>query len=346
MATFTQDKSGKTFLDGKPLNGIYKDIYGNSHTYKDGIEITPSAIPAPSSSATPTPKPSVTGAAATGTTNSDVKNLNFTNIDNGGGNQQSGWTGAAAATFSTGGIVKGYDKPMTGDQLLQAFETMAHDNDPQWSSFRNMLINTIPGYNLKDLKSNWSSQDTTAVKQFLTTLNNYNTTKKMLKQPTLDVQAFAVQNLTNAKKTGTSFSTLNATSTTATPLIPVPATADLADVANKAFTTTLGRTPTAAESSDFAKKYQDLVLSYGNAKVSAKKNAAFEAKAQPVQFQEQGTPVAATTVKNPVAATNAIMEPPTVSTAASNYASNVNPVEAGANSLAGTVNNILSILKG
>jgi len=335
--TFTVDKAGKLLLNGKPYTGdATNKSTGATTTFKNGVEVKKAAP-----TASPTPKPSVTGSAATGDNGGDT---GFTNLG-GSGQQQSGWSGAAAATFDLGGIIPGYNKSMTGDQLLQALQTLAHDNSPKWTSFRNVLTNTQKGYTLSDLKSNWTNQDVTAVKDFLVTLNNYNSTNKLLNKPSVNVNNFAVQTLTDAKKTGISFSTLNATKTV-TPVIPIPATADLAGDATTAFSKKLGRLPTPAESADFAKKYQDLVLSYGNNKVSAKANSAFEAPAQPIQFQQPGTSAAATKVKNPVAATNAIMQPPSSSVAAENYATNKNATEAGANALAGTVNNILSILKG
>ena len=336
--TFTVDKSGKLLLNGKTYTGdATNKSTGVTTTFKNGIEVkkaTPTATP------TPSPKPSVTS-SATGDNNGDTGFINL-----GGTNQQqSGWTGAASATFNLGGLIPGYSKSMTGDQLLQAIQTLAHDNSPKWTSFRNVLINTQKGYTLSDLKANWTNQDVSSVKDYLIMLNNYNSTNKLLNKPPVDVNTFAVQTLNNAKKTGTSFSTLNATKTI-TPVIPIPATADLAGDATTAFSKKLGRLPTPAESSDFAKKYQDLVLSYGNNKVNAKANAAFEAPAQPIQFQQPGTKTTATVVKNPVSATNAIMQPPASSIAAENYATNKNVAESSADALAGTVNNILSILKG
>jgi hypothetical protein len=327
----TQGKDGKYYDGSKPLNGNFKTTSGLTYIFKNGV-ITGQVKP------TVTPTPSPTPTADSGADNS------FINLG-GSGQQQSGWTGAASATFNLGGLIPGYNKSMTGDQLLQAIQTLAHDNSPKWTSFRNMLINTQKGYTLSDLKANWTSQDVSSVKDYLVMLNNYNSTNKLLNKPPVDVNTFAVQTLDNAKKTGTSFSTLNATKTV-TPVIPIPATADLAGDATTAFSKKLGRLPSPAESADFAKKYQDLVLSYGNNKVSAKANSAFEAPAQPIQFQQPGTTAAATKIKNPVAATNAIMQPPSSSVAAENYATNKNATEAGANALAGTVNNILSILKG
>ena len=215
-------KNGKWYDDkGKPLNATIVDKNGNFYIYKNGLEEkTPDPTPSPSSSKTP--KPKVTGSAATGDNPNDI--VDASSI--GGGQQQkSGWTGAAAARFSTGGFIPG--KPsMTGDEVLQAFNALAADNSPTWSTFRNVLKNTIPGYNLKDLKSNWTSQDVSAIKNFLVTLNNRNTTFKGTDKGTLNILAFANQTLANAKKTGSSFSTLNSTSTT-TPLIPIPSTADL-----------------------------------------------------------------------------------------------------------------------
>ena len=117
-------------------------------------------------------------------------------------------------------------------------------------------------------------------------------------------------------------------------------------IANNSFAATLGRLPSDKEAATFAKQFQDLILSYGNSKVSAKKNAAFEAPAQPIQFQNEGTAASATKVVNPVAATNAIMQPPSPDVAAANFAAKSHPDEASASALAGTVNNILSILKG
>jgi hypothetical protein len=276
------------------------------------------------------------------TGNTSVDSLNFPQLP-GSGSTDSNWAAAAKASYDVTGLGlpnTPANGQMTGDQIYQAFNAMAASNDKNWSGIRDILKNTIPGYTAKDLKLNWTNQDVTATRDFITTLHNYNVT-----YPTkqMGITAFLNTTAKQAQKSGVSFNTLNSTQTTA-PIITLPSQADLADTAQKAFATTLGRSASPAEVEDFAKKYQDLVLSYGNAKVDAKKNAAFNAPANPIQFDQTGqTPQP---IVNPVAATNAIEQPPTASLAAANYAAKQNPTEASAQAAADGLNQFMSMLKG
>lgn len=314
-------KNGKYYDGGKPLNGSYTDAKRNKATFKDGV---PQINPTPSSS----PSPSKTSDA-----NNPFGNINI------GGTGQSGWSGASGATFSLGQYGAPFGKTsMTGDEILQHFDALAQSNSPLWSSFRSMLINSVPGYSQKELKANWTNQDITAIKEFLTRLNNYNVSFPDKK---LNIDAMASNVATNAKKNGTSWATLNATTST-TPVISVPASTDLEAAAQTAFSKVLGRSATAQEAASFSKEFQDLYASYGQQKLAAKKAQKFAPVSQPVQFAGAGqTPQTPTST-----AANVIEQPPTASVAAENYAARTNPTEASAQAAADGLSQFLGMLKG
>lgn len=280
------------------------------------------------------------------TGNSAVDNLgsNFPTLPTGGGTTDSNWAAAAKASYDVTGLgLPNTPKngQMTGDQIYQAINAMAATNNKNWGGIRDILKNTIPGYTAKDLRLNWTNQDVTAVRSFITTLHNVNTT---MPSNQMSVAGFLNTTATNAKKSGVSFSTINSTQTT-TPVISVPAQADLTSAAQTAFATTLGRSASPAEAADFAKKYQDLVLSYGNAKVDAKKAAAFNAPANPIQFEQTGQ-TASKPIKSTQLGINAVEAPPTASIAAANYAAQQNPTEASAQAAADGLSQFMSMLKG
>ena len=283
--------------------------------------------------------------ATPGTPDAALGNNGFKELPGSSNGDPTGWSAAQKASIDTTGMgipkMTGYK---TGAEIFAAIESMAKTNSDQgkvWGKFRS-VVSSGQNYTQKDTNVSWSKKDVNAVKSYLTNVNNYNTTN-----PSNPVSLAGYVNLdvSSHKSSGLSISSSTNMKTT-TPLIPVTSTADLTKIANNSFAATLGRLPSDKEAASFSKQFQDLILSYGNSKVSAKKNAAFEAPAQPIQFQNEGTAASATTVKNPVAATNAIMQPPSPDVAAANFAAKAHPDEASANALAGTVNNILSILKG
>lgn len=254
-----------------------------------------------------------------------------------------GWATAQKASIDTTGMgipkMTGYQ---TGAQIFAAIESMAKTNSDHgkvWGKFR-QVVAAGRGYSNKDTNVTWSTKDVIAVKSYLTNVNNYNTVN-----PSNPVSLAGYVNLdvNSHQSSGLSLSSSTNTKTT-TPVVSVPAQADLTAAAQTAFAQTLGRSASPAEAADFAKKYQDLVLSYGNAKVDAKKAAAFNAPANPIQFDQTGQ--APTAIKSTQAGINAVEAPPTASIAASNYAAQQNPTAASAQAAADGLSQFMSMLKG
>lgn len=258
-----------------------------------------------------------------------------------GSSDQTGWTAARGDTFDVRGlglppIGKNLTAPttMTGEQLFQTLSYLAQSGNKQWGNIRNLLIKTgAYGKSAPDFSFNWSSADINATQDFLVKLHNYNAVSPTA-QPVSDYMN------QQAKLVHASGIAAGAKAP-----ITVPATADLINVAEKAFQTTLNRNPTPAESAKFAKQFQDMVLAYGDTKKTAKIATAFAAPEQPIAFQEPSVPVtkpSAITTKK----TSAIQEPIQSGTAAQNFAARTNPAEASAAAAASSLDQFLTMLKG
>ena len=281
--------------------------------------------------------------ATPGTPDAALGNNGFQQLPGSSNGDPTGWSAAQKASIDTTGMgipkMTGYK---TGAEIFAAIESMAKTNSDQgkvWGKFRS-VISSGQNYTSKDTQVSWAKKDINAVKSYLTNVNNYNTTN-----PSNPVSLAGYVNLdvSSHKSSGLSISS-STNMKTVTPLVSVPAQADLIAAAQTAFAQTLGRSASPAEAADFAKKYQDLVLSYGNSKVDAKKAASFNAPANPIQFDQTGqTPTA---IKSTQAGINAVEAPPTASTAASNYAAQQNPTEASAQAAADGLSQFMSMLKG
>ena len=271
----------------------------------------------------------------------------FPNIG-GGGTTDSNWKAAANSTFDVNGLGlpnTPKDGLMTGDQIYQALNAMAANNDKAWGSIRNALQRAVfAAYPKAQGHLNWSTGDVNSIRTMLTDLHNIN---KTYPDKVQSVVGFLNSAVKNAKSSGLSFSTTNAVTTT-TPVI-VPAQADLTDSAQTAFAKVLGRSASPEEAADFAKKYQDLVASYGTSKYDAKKSKQFTQPGNPIQFAQTGqTPADISGKAVPQIQNNVpvIEQPPSIATAASNYASQNNPAEASAQEAADGLNQFMSMLKG
>lgn len=243
------------------------------------------------------------------------------------------WAAASKDTYDVSGLIPGAKAPMTGVQVLQDLQAMAYNNDPSWVAIRDKLKNTIPGYSAKDLKLNWTKQDQYAVSELLTNLHNIN---KGSTQVT-PVATFLQNTYDSYKKSGVSYSTINAVSTQ--PPV-VPATSDLADTALTAFQKKLGRAPSQQEANDFSKKFQDLVMSYSAGKKSPATQEMFTSPVQPIQME--GAPAAPVTTSK----TGALQQAPTPSTAAEGYAATQNKTEASAKAAVDNLDQFMNMLKG
>ena len=291
--------------------------------------------------ATPSPKPTIK------TGNAGVDGLNFPQLPGGGSTTDSNWAAASKATFDVNGFGlpnAPKDGMMTGDQIYQTLNAMAATNDSHWGSIRAGLTSIKPNvYSTKDLKLNWTPADVSSVRDFLTTLHNVNVTNPTKLQ---SLVGFFNTSLAYAKKSGVSFNTLNAVNTTP---ITVPAQADLTDAAQQAFSKNLGRSASPAEAADFAKKYQDLIASYGTAKYDAKKAQQFTQPGNPIQFAQTGqmpADVSAKAVPQIQSNVPVLEQPPSAAIAASNFAARQNPAAASAQAAADGLNQFMSMLKG
>ena len=283
-------------------------------------------------------------------TNTAADTLDFTNLG-GSDASNSTWTAAAKDTYDvTGLMIPGHlTGTMTGDQLYQALNAMAVNKklDPSgtWSAVRKVLVKSVQGYNANNLKVNWSTQDVKAVKNFITSLHNNNSTDPTNKM-SFTTAMVNLSGTASAKGTGIATAGLTTPAT-------VPATADLTSVAQTAFSKTLGRSASPQEAAQFAKQFQDMVLSYDNSKKSAKGEASFAAPTNPIQFQQNGQEAQPTGVsangssaQKVSTTTGGLQTPPSADIAATNFAANLNPTEASAQAAADGLGQFLTMLKG
>ena len=256
-----------------------------------------------------------------------------------------GWTAASKAELDTTGLnIPGLSGKATGAQIFAAIESAAKTNAGNgkiWGALR-PLIAVGNSYTNAQAHVNWSSADVTALQKYIAAWNNYNTTN-----PSTPATLGSWVNLTKntTATTGASVGqTLNLVTTTP---VSVPAQADLTSVAQQAFASTLGRSASPKEAADFAKKYQELILSYGSSKDLAKASQSFQAPSSPIQFQQSGqAPQSSAPIPSMTSGVNAVTAPPTASVAASNYAAQTNPTEASAQAASDGLNQFMSMLKG
>lgn len=287
------------------------------------------------------------------------------NIPTVGGNKDPfTWTATRADTINVDGLGLS-KKVLTGDQAFAEIEKMAYQNPTQWAKIKLTLANML-AYNdgntytkathakAYNTNSPWSKADAQALQWALTQYHNINysgapatpsaasptgLTGTAQTKPTF--LSFAATTATKVKSTGYSTST----AASVPPLVPVHASADLTSAAQTAFAQTLGRSATPQEAQAFAKAFQDLENSYGQAKNDAKKQSVFSAPAQPIKFQQTGQ--SAIPAQNNVSTDQgALPVPPTPAIAAANFAAQTNPANASAQAAADGLGQFLSMLKG
>ena len=284
---------------------------------------------------TPTPTPKPTAVTLDNSAPIDVGNKS---------KDVTGWAAASAAKYNTTGFnIPNMTGMQTGGDIYNAIEALAHSNKDQgnvWGPIRNILQQMTP-YSKKERVSIWTTKDTSTLKTFIQSLNATNSTVN--KANPLSLAQYVSAQTQAFKGTGSPLST--STALTVPKVVSVPATADLAKVAQDAFSSTLGRSASPSEAADFAQKYQKLVLSYGDAKNDTKNASSFAPPVQPIDFQPNGQTAPAQPASAPIDST-AIMAPPTASVAASNYAAKANPTQASAQAAADGLNQFMSMLKG
>ena len=230
----------------------------------------------------------------------------------------------------------------TGEQILQAFSKMVYQDPKTWQNIRPTLL-ALGGGTMSKKPKPWTPGDETAIENWLGQLhyNSIDLTPGNKTVPTPpDVMTAFTSGMKNVKTFGVVGSKVSAS-----PLVSVPASADLTKIAQSAFSTTLGRSASPQEAAAFAKAYQDTVNTYGQSKNDAKKQSAFNPPEQPIAFQQSGQKNAPIVNSAPTD-TTAIMSPPSASTAASNFAARTNPTQASAQAAADGLGQFLSMLKG
>lgn len=226
---------------------------------------------------------------------------------------------------------------MTGDEVLQALDALANKNPSLWGQLRPNLYNSYPQYyNSKNIKVNWSTGDSSAIKMALTGIASTDSVYGTVTPIASLLKTKAVGN----KNNGTAFS--NAVTK---PVVPLPATADLTQTAQDAFTKVLGRQATPQEADSFAKQFQHLVLSYGQDKANAKSQKQFQAPANPLGVLNPNSAGSVSAMPSASAVT-AIEQPPTASVAAGNYAAKLHPTDASAQALSDALGNVIKNIGG
>ena len=247
-------------------------------------------------------------------------------IDGGGKTvDPTSWKAAAKDSGNYSGLGIPNASNLTGEQALISIEQMALKDPAQWAKIRTQLVamHAYSGKKLPTFTSNWSSTDSNAVRWAITQYHVLNlpaagspvvpsTVGGVVGTPKTPFLSFAQSQAKALKSSGYT------SSSSVAPIIPLPATADLNQVTKDAFVKNLGFNPTPAQQASFSKQFQDLVLSYGQAKSNAKAQKAF------------ATPGATSTASHsPIA----IEQPPNADVAATNFALKADPNAAGAHGL-------------
>lgn len=218
----------------------------------------------------------------------------------------------------------------TGEQVLQALSRLASTNGGTWQNLRPALV-ALGGKSLTkaELLKPWTPIDESAIKNWLGTAH-YNAIDLTPNNKTDYVPPNLFDNFTSGITNLKKFGSVGSTVTRATPIISLPATADLNQVTTNMFTKTLGRNPTNEEQAHFAKQYQDMILSYGQ-----KQNA----------VPDQTFTVAPGTTSSPKPSPVAIEAPPAADVAATNFALKSDPARAASNGLDDAMSSWFSTLE-
>lgn len=215
------------------------------------------------------------------------------------------------------------DSILTGQQALAAIENLAHTNPAQWGAIRTLIANSgAYGAHKPDFSklTNWSSTDLNAVKNALIYYHaGVGVTPTTKTQDQVGIGPIATAKPSFLQFTQQSAAALpsGAIPSKKVKLISLPSTDDLNAVAHKAFVDATGFNPTPAQAADFAQKFQGLLLSYGKGQNNPQAQQDF---APPANVS---APMANPAV--PPAPSGTVIEPPSASVAAQNFALKANP---------------------
>jgi hypothetical protein len=254
-----------------------------------------------------------------------------------------GWGATAQSTMPTDGLgIPGHlTGPLTGEQLYEAVKSAFQTGSAAGGNIRARLSQFIPGFTTKVAGSKWSAWDDRAIKDWLESVH----TNNAINPNSQWTPATALQiRQKSAGGSGTAYNITNNIRYTLPPaVVRAPATADLDAIAQKAFSTTLGRNATPAESALFTKQFQDLALSIGNSKNASKKLNTFAPVADPTSLLPVGQkplPVVGQVAKT----ADTLQSLPDPGVAASNFAANSSPNEAQGQKIVSGVQTFLSAL--
>jgi hypothetical protein len=269
-----------------------------------------------------------------------------------GGKAPESWSSASAAIFNATNLpgLAQLGVSVTGQNLLQGAVQLSVHNPGAFGQLKSLLMHSNAYGNLTSKQSAgilgnhvWNAKtDEAAFKSFLGTQN-------LLAVPAAtgvtriapDLGGALASNKTNNAASGNTYITNRLILPPA--VVRAPATADLDAIAQKAFSTTLGRNATPAESALFTKQFQDLALSIGNSKNASKKLNTFAPVADPTSLLPVGQkplPVVGQVAKT----ADTLQSLPDPGVAASNFAANSSPNEAQGQKIVSGVQTFLSAL--
>lgn len=246
---------------------------------------------------------------------------------------------ALAATYPPSLFGLPGDKPVTGDQVLKAYQYIAESGSPIWGTIRKGLLDAgqygkLSAKQKADVSAyNWTKSDKAGLTEAITNFHIYN---KQAPAPVPFTQ-FITQQKSSVKTNGVSGSKA------LTPIV-IPSTPDLNKSAIDGFVAVTGRNPTPDEEASFTKQFQDLAMQYAVGKQSAKNQQVFaqptpDTLANPTQTQAQ--------LPTPPAGTSALQQLPDPNVAAQNFARNTNPVAAASHGMSDAIDQWLgSLAKG
>jgi hypothetical protein len=254
-----------------------------------------------------------------------------------------GWGATAQSTMPTDGLnIPGHSTgSLTGEQLYEAVKSAFQTGSAAGGNIRARLSQFIPGFTSKVAGSKWSTWDDRAIRDWLESVH----TNNAINPNSQWTPASALQiRQKSAGGSGTAYNVTNNIRYTLPPaVVRAPATADLDAIAQKAFRDTLGRPPTTDESAQFGKQFQDLALSIGNSKNASKKLNTFAPVADPASLSGTGQTSAPVTGKIAKTA-DTLQSLPDAGVAATNFARNTAPAEAGAENIDNALNGMFASL--
>jgi hypothetical protein len=260
----------------------------------------------------------------------------------------------AGATFDTTGlglpasVTSTFANPsqVGGTDLYQALVKTATSHPEAWIPLKYALYQSyFYGTNTPTFTPGFSSQDKSAVTDFLTTLtiNNTNTPKGVKPTPVI---TFLSQQQQLASLYG------GAAAQTQVKQVSVPSTPDLVQIADNAFRAATGLPPTSKQAKEFARSYQQQVMASARAsvaqpKITTPKIPQTPMGTTPVTPEENLAAVQGAMTKGsaaPKTILQQVTQPPDATVAAQEFARKQNPAAAGSMNIDNALNAMFTSL--